>query len=56
MLSWGGNFGKAISATKMSNLNEGLAQYPVYGNQICQNQNSLENKYKQTSMKNDAEN
>lgn len=41
MLSWGGNFGKAVSAIKSSNVNERLAHSLLCGNQICQNKNSL---------------
>lgn len=40
MLSWGGNFGKAVSAIKSSNVNERLA-HSLCGNQIRQNKNSL---------------
>lgn len=41
MLSWGGNFGKAVSAIKSSNVNERLAHSLLCGNQICQNKNAL---------------
>lgn len=41
MLSWGGNFGKAVSAIKSSNVNERLAHSLLCGNQICQKQKRL---------------